>query len=144
MRIPRESVYTALFSRLQATEGPRTFGRRLKHWGDVQAVNQPALFLTHRHESAEQRTGVPPKWTLVADVYLYVNAGNNPDAVPGIRLNELIDAVETALAPDDPRRNVCTLGGLVAWCRIEGEVQTDEGLLGPQAVAIIPIHILVP
>jgi hypothetical protein len=37
-----------------------------------------------------------------------------------------------------------TLGGLVNYCRIEGDIETDEGLLGEQAVAIIPVSILVP
>ena len=140
----REQIYSALFERLRGVGGLASpASRRLKHWADVPSVNQPALFMARRSESAAQRTGLPPKWTMAVDVYLYVHVGNDPDAAPEARLNELIDAVEAALAPDDPRRCVCTLGGLVAWCRVEGAIRTDEGLLGPQAVAVVPIEILI-
>ncbi|HXP74621.1 MAG TPA: hypothetical protein VN823_10790 [Stellaceae bacterium] len=58
-------------------------------------------------------------------------------------MNPLLDAIETALAPDLVT-NVQSLGGLVAHCWIAGKVETDEGVLGGQAVAIVPIEILVP
>ena len=35
-----------------------------------------------------------------------------------------------------------TLGGLVHDCRIAGDIETDEGRLGDQAVAIIPIEMM--
>ena len=57
-------------------------------------------------------------------------------------LNPLLDAVEAALAPD-PVGHVQTLGGLVSHCWIAGRIQTDEGVPGGQAVAIVPVEILV-
>jgi hypothetical protein len=57
-------------------------------------------------------------------------------------MNPLLDALTAALAPPNPVENVQTLGGLVAHCWIEGGIQTDEGVLGGQSVAIVPIRIL--
>lgn len=137
--INREQIYSALFARLRSIPGFVTTSRRLRHWDDVAAVDQPALFQTQKPEQPEQQPGMPTKWTLAADVYIYVNTGG--DESPSSIINPLIDAVEAALAPD-PITNRCTLGGLVAHAWIDGEVQNDEGVLGDQAVAIIPIRIL--
>ena len=35
-----------------------------------------------------------------------------------------------------------TLDGLVMGCRIDGKIETDEGALGAQSVAIVPITVL--
>jgi hypothetical protein len=75
--------------------------------------------------------------SLNATLYLYCQ---NHD--PGLQ-NDLLDAVEEALAPE-PGEAVLTLGGLVARCWIDGDIETDEGLLGEQAVAIVPVSILIP
>jgi len=53
-----------------------------------------------------------------------------------------LDEIEKALEPQD--EETLTLDGLVSHCRIEGEIETDEGMLDTQAVAVIPISILVP
>ena len=42
------------------------------------------------------------------------------------------------LAPD-PITNKCTLDGLVQHAWVEGTIETDEGLLGEQGFAMIPI-----
>ena len=47
-------------------------------------------------------------------------------------------------AADAALRNVQTLGGLVSDCWISGKIETDEGALGGQAVAIIPIEMIWP
>ena len=144
MQIARESVYAALFDRLASLRELATASRRLKHWSDVPAAAQPALYLVQRNERPRQTRGQPAAWTLQALLYLYVNAGSDPDAVPASSLNRLLDAIETALAPD-AATGVQSLGGLVSHCWIDGSgIETDEGVLGAQAVAIVPINILVP
>lgn len=136
----REPLYAALFARLAAIPGLKTASRRLRHWSDVGASEQPALFLAQKSETAQTVTGQPTRWALTADVYLYVNTPA-PQS-PGQAMNPLLDAIEAALAPDSPARNANTLGGLAQYCRIEGAIETDEGTLGDQAVAIVPIQIL--
>jgi len=117
--------------------GVRTFGRRLAHWADVPAPDQPALFMAAAGQTVTvEGRGLPPRRSLPVRLYLY---NRNDD--PG-QQNDLLDAIETALEPND--EETLTLGGLVSHCRIEGEIETDEGLLGEQAVAIVPVSILVP
>lgn len=137
----REPIYAALFALIAGAADFVTVSRRLRHWSDVGAAEQPALFMAQKSESAEERRPLPPKWRAAVDLYLYAQA---PDELttPASVMNPFLDAVEAALAPD-PVANVQTLGGLVAHCWIAGRIQTDEGALGGQAVAIVPLEILV-
>ena len=137
----REPIYAALFGLVSGVPGIVTASRRLKHWNDVPAVDQPALFQIQKGETGEQAQGLPMKWTLAAEIYLYVNSGDDPAGIPATELNNLLDLIELALAPNF--RGVQTLGGLVSHCWISGRIETDEGSLGSQAVAIIPISITV-
>jgi len=58
-------------------------------------------------------------------------------------LNPMLDALEAALAPL-PATGIQNLGlpTMVQHAYIQGKVETDEGVLGDQAVAVIPIEIL--
>lgn len=138
----RETIHAALFAKLSTAAGFATASRRLKHWNDTPAAEQPALFLSHKTESAEPRQGLPTLWTLDFDAYLYARAPDRATS-PSSVLNPMLDAISGAIAPDNATMSAQTLGGLVAHCWIEGSVETDEGTLGDQAVAIIPIRILV-
>lgn len=140
--INREAIYSALWARVTAAVGFATASRRLKHWADVPAEAQPALFMSQTGERAATKTGEPTIWALRVDLYLYATEAD-PTASPAVKLNALIDAVAGALQPDTLGTGRCTLGGLVHYARIEGDIQTDEGTLGSQAVAIVPIQILV-
>lgn len=138
----REPIYAALFAKLQAAASFKTASRRLRHWSDVPAGQQPALFMAQRAESvvAQQPVpGLPKKVTLEVDVYVYVRAAAN--AAPGPLINPLLDAIDAALR-GDPITGKQTLGGLCEHAWIEGTIETDEGTLGEQAVAIVPIRIL--
>lgn len=139
----REAIYSALFDRLKTIPALRSSSRRLKHWVDVDPSEQPALFLAQVRETSvpgDPARGVPAKWTLSADVYIY--ARTDGGQVPGTVMNPLLDAVEAATLPDNAVQRVQTLGDLVERCWIEGDIETDEGTLGDQAVAIVPIRIL--
>ena len=137
----REPVYAALFALVQNAAPFVTASRRLRHWSDVAAAEQPALFAIQKSETAEERRPLPVKWRARVDLYLYAQA---PDELtpPATVMNPLLDAVEAALAPD-PASHVQSLGGLVQHCWIAGRIETDEGVLGGQAVAIVPVEILV-
>lgn len=139
----REEIMAALFALLSASvAGLKTSGRRLKFPHNI--AEQPALFLDDRGTEYEQSaTGMPPKRTLMADIWLYTNDGKNPDAVPATGLNIMIDAVELALKPS-PIFGTQTLGNLVQHCWIEGRPEYFSGHLGGQAIAVLPIRMLVP
>jgi len=139
--INREDIYAALFAKAQAITGLATVSRRLRHWADVSPAQQPALFQAQGDPVAQAEPGQPTVWLLKADWYLYVHCGEDPRASTAPLLNEVLDQIEAALAPE-PYTGEQTLGGRVKRCRIVGTVQTDEGTLGAQGVAVVPIEIL--
>ena len=138
--INRDAIYAALFSKASAAAGFVTASRKLLHWTDVPGIQQPALFQAQGKEMASAGFHLPTKWTLRAHLYVYVHQASVAGQVPATQLNTFVDAIEAALLPEAATGEQ-TLGGLVSHCRIIGEIETDEGLLGDQAVAIIPIEI---
>lgn len=140
----REAIYAALFSQLASVRGIVIAERRLRHWDAVPSVEQPYLCVTQGAQTVIQgmpAKGVPAKWYLNADIYIY--AQTTGEQMPGTVINPILDAIEDALAPEFPDINKCqTLGGLVEHCWIEGTIETDEGTLGDQAVAIVPVRML--
>jgi len=138
----REAVYAALWARLEALDGFVTKSRRLLHWNDVPRHDQPALFMAQGNQQALTKTGEAGKWLLRADVYIYVQTDDQP---PAPIINPLIDAVcaaANAIHPVTGRTALVADGAVIEYCRVEGTIETDEGTLGSQAVAIVPIVIL--
>lgn len=124
------------------SSGFLTTGRRLKFWSDVAA--QPALFLRDGDEDLTYPQIVLQEQVILAELWIYANSGKDPEAVPVILLNNLLDAIQTGFAPDDPMQQRFTLGGLVFWCRISGKVTKSPGDIDGQAIAIVPVEITVP
>lgn len=136
----REPIYAALFAKGEVAFQWVTAARVFKHWVDVPAAEQPAFFQVQRRETATQRRDLPTKWGGSVDWIVYVNS-KDKDVAPATTLNEIIDALEAALNPGEVIKTQ-TLGGLVHHCWIEGDIETDEGTLGEQAWAAIPIRFL--
>ncbi len=139
----REPIYEALFALLANAADFATASRRLRHWSNVEPAEQPALFQVQKRETAKSLEGSPAQWRAEVDVYVYCQAPDDETA-PAIVLNPLLDALEAALLPAgaDLASGTQSLGGLVKHCWIAGAIETDEGALGGQAVAIVPIEIL--
>lgn len=143
MTIQREAIYSALWNAVSAAAPFATASRRLRHWSDVSPPEQPALFLSEKtQEGRSEAHATPIVWSLDADLYIYAHS-SDPAAAPATILNPLIDALEAALAPN-PKTGLNNLGlpQFVRHCRVEGKIETDEGVLGDQAVAIVPVKIL--
>jgi hypothetical protein len=147
----RETIYAALFAKFASLNNGgdmlfKTTSRRLRHFHDVEAEEQPALFMVQTMESNVQERGKPPRWVLHCDLYIYVrtDACLDQSVVPSQLLNPLIDAIEAALGRDDQSNYAQTLGGLVSRVWIDGNIETSEGNLGDQEIAVIPLSILVP
>lgn len=144
----RESIYAALFTLVSGTTGIKTSGRRIRPWEEVSFSDQPALFQVQKSEEAKVVTHIPTVWTLKVDLVLYVNNSgqdSGPGAVAPMTIaNPIVDAIVTALLPNPATSNEQTLGGLVIRCRIDGEIVTDEGALGNQAVVVIPVTLFAP
>ncbi len=143
----REPIYSALFALITQAPGLKTSSRRLIPWEELAPADQPALMMIQKGEHAEVKTKLPTIWTLKVDIVLYAfNSGQTIGSgatTPMTALNPIVDAIATVLLPTPPTDDQ-TLGGLVTRCRIDGEIITDEGVLGNQAVVLIPITILVP
>jgi len=141
--IAREPIYAALFDLAADAGGFVTAERRLRHWSDVAPAEQPALFMTQKSETAAVKTlGAPTVWTLNVELYLYAHS-SDPYLSPATVLNPLVDAVEAALAPA-AITGLQDLGipSMVQHATIAGKIETEEGVLGDQAIAIIPVEIL--
>jgi len=141
--IAREPIYAALFELAAGAAGFVTAERRLRHWSDVAPAEQPALFMTQKSETAAVKAfGAPLVWTLTVELYLYAHS-SDPRLSPATVLNPLIDAVEAALAPAATTGlQDLGLAAMVQHAMIAGKIETEEGVLGDQAIAIIPIEIL--
>ena len=140
--IVREPIYAALFALIESAAPFVTAERRLRHWSDVAPAEQPALFMAQKSETAATKAlGAPSVWTLNIELYLYAHS-SDPYLSPATVLNPLIDAVEAALAPS-PITSLQDLGlpAMVQHAMIAGKIDTDEGALGDQAIAIIPVQI---
>jgi hypothetical protein len=149
MAIDREQIAAALFTTITDAVRFVTVNRRLRHWNDVSPAEQPALFMSEKggEVTTEGRTfNMPVIHTLHFDFYIYAHS-SNPHLSPAMVLNPLVDAVERVLSPTfAPGGSVTgfnTLGldGMVRWARVHGRVATDEGVLGDQAMAIVPIEV---
>lgn len=148
MALARKAIWDALEARLATVAGLQTCSQKLVIFTDCPPQDQPALYIQPGSQSAESQPGKPTVWTLNADVMLYVY--EESDTGPSGTLQTLLDRIEAALEAQPGERNpaslrpgnsfATTLGGLVAAVRIQS-IETDEGALGPQAVAVISIQL---
>jgi len=118
-----------------------TSSRRLRLWAET--PEQPAIFLRHTDDDDTYNQTVMQKTVISAEIWIYSQAGKDPDAAPDVTLNNLAKCVRSALAMD-VRGRPQTLGGLVQWARIEGRSEYDPGDLDNQSKALIPVKILCP
>jgi hypothetical protein len=141
--IVREAIYGALWLLAAGAANFASANRRLRHWADLAPAEQPALFMSEKGGHAVTKAlGGLTIWTLSVDFYVYVHS-SDPYLAPAMLLNPLLDALEAALAPS-PVTGIQNLGlpAMVQHAYTAGKVETDEGVLGDQAIAIVPVEIL--
>jgi hypothetical protein len=142
----REQVFQAVFNLVSAVPGFKVATRRYIRPSAVEAINTPILMTWEQPEKTEgAERGLRKRWWEVWLIIVYYN--NDQNVAGATLLNPLIDAVEAALAPDNPVHQTQTLGGLVQAVYIDGatvkaisDVDIDHG----QGGAVIPVRILVP
>lgn len=139
----RESIYSALFTKVSAAAGVTTKSRRLKHWTDVAPADMPALFQCQRGETPKTTTGQPTVTVMNVDFVIYVKDDGTPNSTPSTVLNPILDAITNLFTPD-PVIGKQTLGGLVHYARISGAIAIDEGVMGDTVIAIVPVEIVAP
>lgn len=141
-RATREQVYAALFSALQTIPGLVTVSRRLKNVQDVQPEEFPAAFQLQERQSLKYQGSVPARSTLRASWLFYAHSAD-PSVAPSTALNNLVDAACSILSPTSTQQRN-TLGGLVEYAAIAGDIEVFEGVLGDRAIAIVPVEIILP
>lgn len=158
MALDREVIFAALFARLAAVDGFVYSSRIWKGFDDLESnVEQPALILIKGNETqVSPARGMPLAWKLSAVALIAARVTEaDPTVAPSTTINELLTLVEAALErqPDEVPNAAAiffqnpdmmqgtTLGGLCTSCRIEGDIVTDEGALGLQGYAAVPISI---
>ena len=142
----RSAIYAALLAQLEALKADPynvlTVSQGFVVWDDAQ--RQPAVYLVPVREQAEYQLGLPTKWLVHLELYVYVRAST---AELGVQvLSTLLDGVELLLSPVGPNGQPIqanTLGGLVSYCAIQGETTISGGYLNQQqSVAVVPLEIL--
>lgn len=141
----REQVDLALLAVLQAVPGLVTVGRVLRHWTDCAPSEQPAAYLSKTGEmlTPANPKGGPAKLLLHYEIILYTYSAD-PGVAPATAMNAALDYLSAAFSPfslSSIAGQPQTLGGLVRWAVITGKIETDEGKLGPQSVAIVPLEV---
>ena len=124
----RKAIAAALLAQLNAGGQFANVGRRDRAPEQAAAPNRPGLFLLkpreHYRYDGDDR-GVPPVRELSFLAVIYTDVGTDAKAVPADIIDDLLDAIDAALAPGvpDQMNNGArqTLGGLVYDCRIDGE-----------------------
>ena len=128
-----------------------SMGRRHIPPPDLPTSAQPALFVLGVKEThGPKPRGVPTRLILHGFLILYAPAPaadeniGEEQLLGATTLNQLFQAIDAALEPDNLVDGTFTLGGTVSHCWVEGDTDLDPGIFGTQAAAILPIHILVP
>lgn len=144
MSATRETIIAALLAKLTAAATWGEVGRRNRDPNNIATPGAPALLLLKHHEHYDAPSlNIPAKRTMNMLAVIYIDVGVDENGIPDAILNPLQDAIDAALAADTPQ-GFCTLGGLVASCRISGEVTNAPGDITGKGLAILPIDILIP
>jgi hypothetical protein len=146
MAATREQVMEALFAVLQGIATFVTSSRRNQDPEGLGPTQTPALFLVEHEDEWDRKQGynIQAKRTLNAKAIIYIDVGSNPNAIPSSFINNALDALDVAFAPDNRATNAFTLGGLVAAVTIDGTSTRASGDFTGKGLAIVPIRILFP
>lgn len=141
--VSREEVFAALFALASTAAAFNTKSRTLLDWSEVPAQKQPALFQTEGRQAGVSERGIPAKWELYGELIIYCHAGNLPEGITDVvvLLNQQVDAVVNSIELPRIIVGYNSMGGVVGDVRVQGDIETSEGRLGQQAVAIIPVQI---
>jgi hypothetical protein len=140
----RETYYGALNAQLQSLITNGTV-KRIARKVTLSDVNNPpklpAIYIDGDKEHVEHMAGQTARVTMTVRLFVYVPAPDNEPS-PGTALSTVLDAIDLVLAPA-AGQSLQTLGGLVAHCWIEGEIERFEAGLVGKALAIVPVHMTV-
>ncbi len=137
--IGREAIYAALFAQLNATllsanGGPFNYSsRRYQPLGSLSTSQYPAFFLVERGEMYDRKhLWAPAKVSLLAHVVIQSAIGIDPNVVTATEVNDLADAVESAVGVPSWTKQPTPLLGLVQIAWINGREIVVPGSIKQQ------------
>lgn len=140
MKATREQVFAALFAQLQTVPGLVTVSRTLQNAQDMPPEQMPAAFQLQGKQAVTYK-GAVPAFAVMEAQWLFYASNTDPNVAPSTVLNGLLDAACAALAPPGPMDKQ-SLGGLVEYTAIDGDIEVFEGVLGDTTIAVLPIKIV--
>lgn len=152
LAVSRKQVAAAVYALVDAAVGQvvrlQTSSRRYRSPLEVDPSEMPALFLVQTPERFEHTEGgmldLPPRRVMCFEAWLYTSDPQESSIVPIDDLNDMVDAIELAFAPNALTGKL-NLGGLVTSCRIDGAVDWCDGLLvSGKSAASVPISVVRP
>ena len=139
--IALEPIYAALWAKIQAIPGVNYFSRRPVVPQNLADGQFPAVMLNQLEIDALcDGSGIGTVFTIPVEILIYVNTGSDPNVVPTVALNGLIDQVRAAIAVNVPGTRQ-ELGGLAYSVFVNGKIEVFEGNQGQHGIAIVPITI---
>jgi len=144
----RVEIYNALLAQLASLrDDPYNMSIPTIELGLDNAANnpkQPAIYLAPAHETSVYSQGLPIKWEITAEVYVYTLKSGNFTGVQN--LLPVMDAIDLVLSPQTnqkPGAYQNTLGlPYVSSAAISGQCEIFGGYLDEQTIARIPIRIV--
>lgn len=148
--VTREQIYQALAEKLAAVTGITTVTRKPVSIDQIGEMQTPCMWIEQVPQIYESpMPQAPTQVKLRVDVSIALSQSGIVQPlgaetyIPAADMNNLLDALDAALAADWTPANLLTLGGLVYWCRIVGQVITDDRTFNGKLLIIVPFEILV-
>jgi hypothetical protein len=150
--VSRKAIAAALLAQLVSGGQFASYGRRLRKPEQAASPGKPGLYLIKGREhykfESEEQQGVPPRRFMEFLAVIYTDTGADEAAVPADVIDDLLDAIDTALAPGtvDMLSNGGrqTLGGLVYDARIEGDTDIAPGDVQGKGSTTVSIRVVLP
>jgi hypothetical protein len=146
----RKAIAAALLAKLIAGGQFPNNGRRDNMPEQAAQPGVNGLFLIKPREKysfeSSDEYGVPPVREQQFHALIYTDVGTDKTAVPADVGDDLLDIIDTALAPSPTDQLMNggrqTLGGLVYDCRIEGDIELAPGDVQGKGIFMVPIRVI--
>jgi len=141
----RETIASTLLTFLANAAGVTAASRRFTPYDEVASGDYPYLILMQDREiidpSQQQAGAFVAEHRMQFKVLLYALGDGTEQAIAATGLNNMLDAIETALRPVGMLRTQNMGLGYVLWTVINGPIEYDGSAYGNYGVAVIPIEV---
>jgi hypothetical protein len=145
----RKAIAAALLAQLTSGGQFTKKGRRDRAPEQAASPGAPGLYLLKPREEYKyggDDRGMPPIREMSFLAIVYTDVGADATAVPADVIDDLLDAIDTALAATGvdliSNQGRQTLGGTVYDCRVEGEIEFAPGDSQGKGETAVPIRVI--